>query len=167
MSEIRIFTDASQHTESKMGFFAYRIEIPRYNVEIVNSGRLGRIKDANEGEAKTILRAMKHLHDEGWPFIVDNATLITDSDFSHRLYSGKFNLKNSIKQYYNKILIEFKILTEMWDSFKNLNFIVIKGHKNKNNKNSQMNRWCDIECRRQRRAYIKGGGRIRTNSLHN
>jgi len=156
MSEIKIFTDASQHEESKMGFFAYRIEIPKYNVEIVNSGRLGIIKDSNEGEAKTILKAMKHLHDEGWPLIADQTTLITDSDFSHRLYKNTKEVSGKIKKQFEEVLSEFSMLCRVWNVFKNMSIKVVKSHTNTKSKDIQMNRWCDIECRRQRRAYTKG-----------
>lgn len=156
MSEIKIYTDASQHEETKMGFFAYRIEIPRYNVDIVNSGRLGKIKDANEGEAKTILKAMKHLHDEGWPLIAEKTTLVTDSDFSHRLYKNTKGVSGKIKKQFEEVLSEFSMLCKVWNVFKNMSIKVVKSHTNTKSKDIQMNRWCDIECRRQRKAYAKG-----------
>lgn len=153
MSEVVIYTDASHHQSTKDGFFAYRIHIPRYDIEIVNSGSLGKIGDWNEGEAKTILLAIEHLVNEGWPLITEKTTIVTDSDFAHTLYKNVKKLKSGVRGRFKGIYDRFCSIVSMWKSLHNLQFVVVKGHANQQTVHSQMNRWCDLECRRQRKGF--------------
>jgi len=159
-TEVKIWTDASRCDTTKLGFFAYRIKIPRFDVDIAYSGTLGHIEDSNSGEVRAIVMAMKRLHDEGWPLVCDRITLITDSDFSKMLFKQTEKIKRTAIARFMDILQEFSYLCRIWENFSSMNIEVIKSHSNnKNKKNAEkylMNRWCDLECRRLRKTNLKG-----------